>query len=177
MPQTGKRTSSDVLPFFGSEIARLTGELLADTTQTAPYIRITWEPRLRTLTSSETYLQFQIAVESTNSSTSGEMSAWIVPQQHGIKKEFGLSIWTVLFLVSAISMVFKLQYPSKTTLDYMLQSIRNSVVLQAQLQRPSSGLEGLSNFLITDQSMKDPVMGWIHCFTCQPKSLLHLTHS
>ena len=41
MPQTGRHTSSNGLTFFGSEVARLTGELLADTTQTVPDIRIT----------------------------------------------------------------------------------------------------------------------------------------
>ena len=74
IPQTGRRILSNSLPSFGSEIARLTGELLADTTQTAPYISITYGPPLKTLTSSETLLQTGVAVESTNLSTSGEMS-------------------------------------------------------------------------------------------------------
>ena len=41
MIQTGRPTSSNDPTCFGSEITRLTGELLADTTQMAPYIQIT----------------------------------------------------------------------------------------------------------------------------------------
>ena len=48
MPQIGRPTSSNDPTSFGSEITRLTGELLADTTQMAPYTQITWEPRLKT---------------------------------------------------------------------------------------------------------------------------------
>ena len=55
MPQIGRLTSSNDPTSFGSEITRLTGELLADTTQMAPYTQITWEPRLKTLTSLKTY--------------------------------------------------------------------------------------------------------------------------
>ena len=45
--QIGRHTSWNDLTSFGSEITRLTGELLDDTTQMAQYIQITWEPRLR----------------------------------------------------------------------------------------------------------------------------------
>ena len=41
MPQIGRLTSSNDPTSFGSEITRLTGELLADTTQMAPYTQIT----------------------------------------------------------------------------------------------------------------------------------------
>ena len=39
--QIGRPTSSNNPTSFGSEITRLTGELLADTTQMAPYTQIT----------------------------------------------------------------------------------------------------------------------------------------
>ena len=44
IPQTGRRTWLNGITLFGSEITRPTGELLADTTQTARYIQITCEP-------------------------------------------------------------------------------------------------------------------------------------
>ena len=92
MIQTGRPTSSNDPTCFGWEITRLTGELLADTTQMAPYIQITWEPHLKTLTSSETYPQKYRPVDRTNMSTFEEMSVWIALQQHGIRKEFSLFI-------------------------------------------------------------------------------------
>ena len=67
--QIGRPTWLRDLTSFGSEITRLTGELLADTTQMAPYIQITWEPHLKTLTSSETYPQKYRPVDRTNMST------------------------------------------------------------------------------------------------------------
>ena len=76
MPQIGRPTLSNDRTSFGSEIARLNGELLADTTQMAPYIQITWEPHLKTLTSSETYPQKYRSVDRTNMSTFEEMSVW-----------------------------------------------------------------------------------------------------
>ena len=90
--QIGRPTWLRDLTSFGSEITRLTGELLADTTQMAPYIQITWEPHLKTLTSSETYPQKYRPVDRTNMSTFEEMSVWIALRQHGIRKEFSLFI-------------------------------------------------------------------------------------
>ena len=95
IPQIGRPTSSNDPTSFGSEITRLTGELLADTTQMAPYIQITWEPRLKILISSERYPRCQVSVDPKNMWTSEEISAWIVPQRHGIRKEVILSTWTV----------------------------------------------------------------------------------
>ena len=55
IPQIGRSTLLNGITLFGSEIARLTGELLAVTTQTARYIRITCEPHLKTSTLSESH--------------------------------------------------------------------------------------------------------------------------
>ena len=115
MIQTGRPTSSNDPTCFGSEITRLTGELLADTTQMAPYIQITWEPRLNTLTSSVTYPQMMyLNVDRSNMWTSGEISVGIAQ--------------TVI------------------SLDCIRRWIPNFVVLQAQMQRLSSGLEVLYDF-------------------------------
>ena len=115
MIQTGRPTSSNDPTCFGSEITRLTGELLADTTQMAPYIQITWEPRLNTLTSSVTYPQMMyLNVDRSNMWTSGEISVGIAQ--------------TVI------------------SLDCIRRWIPNFVVLQAQMQLLSSGLEALCDF-------------------------------
>ena len=115
MIQTGRPTSLNDPTCFGSEITRLTGELLADTTQMAPYIQITWEPRLNTLTSSVTYPQMMyLNVDRSNMWTSGEISVGIAQ--------------TVI------------------SLDCIRRWIPNFVVLQAQMQRLSSGLEVLYDF-------------------------------
>ena len=115
MIQTGRPTSSNDPTCFGSEITRLTGELFADTTQMAPYIQITWEPRLNTLTSSVTYPQMMyLNVDRSNMWTSGEISVGIAQ--------------TVI------------------SLDCIRRWIPNFVVLQAQMQRLSSGLEVLYDF-------------------------------
>ena len=115
MIQTGRPTSSNDPTCFGSEITRLTGELFADTTQMAPYIQITWEPRLNTLTSSVTYPQMMyLNVDRSNMWTSGEISVGIAQ--------------TVI------------------SLDCIRRWIPNFVVLQAQMQLLSSGLEALCDF-------------------------------
>ena len=115
MIQTGRPTSLNDPTCFGSEITRLTGELLADTTQMAPYIQITWEPRLNTLTSSVTYPQMMyLNVDRSNMWTSGEISVGIAQ--------------TVI------------------SLDCIRRWIPNFVVLQAQMQLLSSGLEALCDF-------------------------------
>ena len=115
MIQTGRPTSSNDPTCFGSEITRLTGELFADTTQMAPYIQITWEPHLNTLTSSVTYPQMMyLNVDRSNMWTSGEISVGIAQ--------------TVI------------------SLDCIRRWIPNFVVLQAQMQLLSSGLEALCDF-------------------------------
>ena len=104
MIQTGRPTSSNDPTCFGSEITRLTGELLADTTQMAPYIQITWEPRLNTLTSSVTYPPMMwLNVDRLNMWTSGEMSVGIAQWKPGIKKDILLCIPTVLNEQTVIS--------------------------------------------------------------------------
>ena len=152
MPQIGRHTSWNDPTSFGSEITRLTGELLADTTQMVPYIQITWEPRLKTSTSLDRYPKWPMTVDLTNMWTSGEMSVWIAQREPGIKK--GLSIWlsTVLYRKAVISMeAFQTKpYTARTTLVSMAWSIPNFDVLQAKMQRLSSGLEALYDFLIPD---------------------------
>ena len=149
MIQTGRPTSSNDPTCFGSEITRLTGELLADTTQMAPYIQITWEPRLNTLTSSVTYPPMMwLNVDRLNMWTSGEMSVRIAQWKPGIKKGIFLCIPTVLKKQTVISTETRQTQPYKTrtTLDCIRRWIPNFVVLQAQMQRLSSGLEVLYDF-------------------------------
>lgn len=81
---TGWPTSSKDPASFGSESSRPTGELLVDTTQMAPYIQITWESRLKTLTASETHPRKEVLVGHTNMPTSGELSVWIVQHLYGV---------------------------------------------------------------------------------------------
>ena len=107
MPQIGRRTSWNDPTSFGSEITQLTRELLADTTQMVSYIQITWEPRLKILISSETYPRWKMSVDPTNMWTSEEMSVWIVPHGHGIRKEIILSISIVIYRMAVISMEAK----------------------------------------------------------------------
>ena len=152
MPQIGRHTSWNDPTSFGSEITRLTGELLAGTTQMAPSIQITWEPRLKILISSETYPRCQVSVDLTNMWTSGEMSVWIAQQGPGIKKELILSISIVPTRMAVIPVeAFQTKpYTARTTLVSMKWSIPNFDVLQAKMQRLSSGLEALYDFLIHD---------------------------
>ena len=152
MPRTGRPTSSNDPTSFGLLITRLTGELLADTTQMAPYIRINWEPRLKTLTSSETNPGWDRAVDRTNISASGEMSVWIAQREPGMKKSISLCLSTVPYKEIVISMgTCQTQpYQTRTTLVCITRSIPNFDVLQAKMQRLSSGLEALYDFLISD---------------------------
>ena len=102
IPQIGRRTWLNGIFLFGSEITRLTGELLADTTQTARYIQITCEPHLKTSTSSESHPRRIQAVKSTNLSTSEEMNARIARQGPGIGKVLFLCISTVHYALVVI---------------------------------------------------------------------------
>ena len=63
-----------------------------------------WEPRLKTLTSSETNPGWDRAVNRTNISTSGEMSVWIAQREPGMKKGISLCLSTVPYKETVISM-------------------------------------------------------------------------
>ena len=145
MPQIGRPTSSNDPTSFGSEITRLTGELLADTTQMAPYTQITWEPRLKTLTSLQTHLPRQRLVDLTNTSTSGEMSVWIALHSQRMKKADTLCRSTLIISVCpAISTQARRPYIARTTLECTVLQIPNSVAPQTRVIRLSSGSEANS---------------------------------
>ena len=127
IPGTGRLTSSNDPTSFGLLITRLIGELLADTTQITSYIQITWKPRLKTLTSSETNPGWDRAVDGANMSTSGEMSVWIAQREPGMKKGISLCLSTVPYKETVISMgTCQTQpYQTRTTLVCITRSIPN----------------------------------------------------
>ena len=158
MPQIGRPTSSNDPTSFGSEITRLTGELLADTTQMAPYTQITWEPRLKTLTSLKTNPRWKSPVDLTNISTSGEMSVWIALHTQRIKKAFTLCMSSlILTLGPAISTQARRPYIARTTLESTVLQIPNSVAPQTRMIRLSSGSEA-NNTLTKQHSFVDPMV-------------------
>ena len=129
-----------------------------NTIQMAPYTQITWEPRLRTLTSLEMYPWKETPVDLTNMSTSGEMSVWIALHTQGIKKVVILCMSTlILTLDPAISTQARRPYLARTTLESTILQITNSVVPQTRVIRLSSGSEANST-LTKQHSFVDPMM-------------------